>query len=158
MIATEYHRDDPALGKCANALANVAVRQLSLTVRTISVAEIDNLQPIEDLKSEVQVVGAGLISRRTDRARAETCPWPISGPDVEGCANDRRIRFPRIKLFDLRQKRSVTERRQAGVGQIKLFGHPRRKLALMVVIVPHEKTVPGIESPGGSTSASRRLT
>ena len=124
-----------------HAFLDVVVRHLGLTVRAVRVAEVDDLEPVEDLEAQIHVVGARLIGGGPDRARAEPRAGPVRGPDVERRADDRDVGSPRLELFDLGEERPVPERGQTGVGEVELFGHPRRKLALMIVIVTHGLTV-----------------
>jgi hypothetical protein len=95
-------------------------------VRAIGVAEVDDLEPVEDLQAQVHVVGAGLVSGGTDRPRPEPRARPVGGADVERRTDDGHVGLPGVELFRLGQKRAVPERRDPRVRQIKLLGHAGR--------------------------------
>ena len=113
-------------------------------MRAIRVAEVDDFEPVEDLESQIQVIGARLVGGGANGARAEASARPVRGPDVERCPDDRHVGSPRLQLFDLGEEGPVPERCHAGVSQLELLDHPRRKFALMFVIVTvaHPSTVP----------------
>ena len=83
VVAAEDDRHDAAGRDGVHALADVGVRDLGLAVRAVRVAEVDDLEPVEDLQPEIQVIGARLVGGGADGARAEPGAWPVRGPDVE---------------------------------------------------------------------------
>ena len=135
MVTAEDDRHDAARRDGVYALADVVVRHLRLTVRAVRVAEVDDFEPVEDLEPKIHVVGPWLVGGGADGARAEARTRPVRGPDVERCSDDRHIGTPRLQLVDLGEERTMPERCHAGVGQLELFDHSRRKVALMSVIV-----------------------
>ena len=130
VVAAEDDRHDAARRDGVHAFADVGVRHLGLAVRAVRVAEVDDLEPVEDLQPEVQVIGARLVGGGPDRPRTEPGAGPVGGGDVERRADDRDVGLPRLELLGLGQERPVPERRHAGVGQVELLGHARRKVAL----------------------------
>ena len=137
VIAAEDDGHDAARRHGVHALADVVVRDLGLTVGAVRVAEIDDFEPVEDLETQIQVIGARLVGSGTDGARAEPGTRPVRCRDVERRTDDRHIGSPRLQLFGLGEKRPVPERRHPGVGQVELLYHSRRKLSLMIVVVTH---------------------
>ena len=99
---------------------------LGQPVRAERVAEVDDLQPVEDLQPEVQVIRAGLVRGGPDRSRAEAGAGSIRRCDVERGADDGDVGLPRLELLDLGQERTVAERDQTGVRQVELLSHSRR--------------------------------
>ena len=144
VVAAEDDRHDAAGRDRVDALADVAVRHLGLAVRAVRVAEVDDLEPVEDLQPEVQVIGARLVGGGPDRPRTEPGARPVRGRDVERRADDRDVGLPGVELLELGQERPVTERREARVGQVELLGHSRRQFPLrpVVVLMAHGLTVP----------------
>jgi hypothetical protein len=123
-------------------------------VRAVRVAEVDDLQPVEDLEPQIQVIGARFVGSGTDGAGAETRAGPVGRPYVERCTDDRDIRPPRVQLFDLGEKRPLPERHHPRVGELELLGHARRKVALTIVVVTHWSTVPSPAFGVGPVRAS----
>jgi hypothetical protein len=156
VIPAEHDRHDAARGDRVLALLDVLVGHLGHPVRAEGVAEVHDLQPVEDLQAEVHVIGAGFVGRGADGARTEAGAGPVRGRDVERGADDRDVGSPRLELLHLGEERPMPERRQPGVRQVDLLGHSRRQLAVrfsgvsvsvpVVVVVPvpvtHALTVP----------------
>ena len=138
----------PREATACDPLLDVGVRHLGLTVRAERVAEVDDLEPVEDLQPEIHVIGAGLVRGGPDRPRAEACAGTVRGRDVERCSDDGDVGLPRIELLGFGEERPVPERRQPRVGQVELLGHAGRKLAvwLVIVLVAHGPTVPSFGS------------
>ena len=139
------------------------MRDLGLAVRAVRVAEVDDLEPVEDLQPEVQVVGARLVGGGPDRPRAEPGAGPVGGRDVERRADDRDVGLPGVELLELGQERPVPERRQPGVGQVELLSHSRRQFPLrpVVVLIAHERDstarrgpISAIPEPAGHFAAN----
>ena len=132
-------------------------------MRAIRVAEVDDLQPVEDLEPQIQVIGARLVGGSTDGARAEAAPGRLVVPMSNG-APTTRIRSPGVQLFNLGEERPLPERYHARVCELELLGHPRRKFALTFVVVtwPIGSTVPppasGVGPAGASIGRVRGLT
>ena len=129
-------------------LADVVVRHLGLAVRAERVAEVDDLQPVEDLQPEIHVVGAGLVGGGPDRPRTEPRTGPVRRRDVERCADDRDVGLPGVELFDLGQERPVPERRETRVGQVELLGHSRRQVPLrpVIMVIAHARDSTGLHA------------
>src|SRR4029453_9788260 len=85
-----------------------------------------------------------------NRAGAEAGTRPIGRGDVEWGPDNRGVGPPPPQLFGFRQKWAVPERHHSGVGQVELLGHTGRKVALVIMLVPHAMTVP-LGGPGCST-------
>ena len=89
----------PREATCVDALADVGVRRLGLAVRAVGVAEVDDLEPVEDLQAEVEVVRAGLVAAGADRPRPE--------------AGARAVRRRRCRTGRRRSPRRAATRRAA---------------------------------------------
>ena len=126
MIAAENDGHDPARCDGRHPFLYVLVRHLGLPVWTERVAEVDHLEPVEDLQSEIQVIRPGFVRGGPDRPRTEARTRAVGGRDVEGSADDRDVRPPGVELFGFGQERPVAERRQPGVRQIELLNHAWR--------------------------------
>ena len=131
------------------------------------IAEVDDLQPVEDLQPEVQVVRARFVCGGPDRPRAEPGAGPVRRRHVERCADDRDVGLPGLELLDLGQERPVAERRETRVGQVELLSHPRRQVSLrpMVVLIAHGRdstarraSISTIPKPATVTSPRTRRT
>ena len=109
VVAAEDHGHDAARRDRVHALLDVVVRDLGLSVRAVRVAEVDDLEPVEDLQPQIQVIGAGLVGGGTNGARAEASARPVRGPDVERCPNDGHVGSPRIELFGFGEEGPVPE-------------------------------------------------
>ena len=92
-----------------HAFADVGMRDLGLPVGTVGITEVDDLEPVEDLQTEVHVVGARFIGCGTDRARAEARPGPVGGGDVERRPHDGHVGPPGVQLVGLGEERAVPE-------------------------------------------------
>ena len=103
------------------------VRHLGQPVRAVRVAEVDDLQPVEDLQAEVQVIGAGLVRGGPDRPRTEPGAGPVRRRDVERGTDDGHVGPPRLELLHLGQERPMPERHQSRVRQVELLSHSRRQ-------------------------------
>ena len=108
---------------------DVGVRHLGLAVRAVGVAEVDDLEPVEDLQAEVEVVGARLVGGGADGPRTEPGARAVGGPDVERRADDRDVGPPRVELLGFGQERSMPERHHARVRDFELFNHAGRQFA-----------------------------
>ena len=149
MVTAQDHRHDATLGQGVHPFPDVVVGHLGLAVRTIGVAEVDDLEPVEDLQAEIHVVGARLIGGRPDRPRAEPGSRTVGGPDVERCTHDGGVRFPLVELCHLGQKRTMPERGQPRIGEVELLGHSRRDLAAVIVVMTHghDRTAQRVPEP-----------
>ena len=61
VVAAENDRHDAARRHLVHPLADVGVAGLGLAVRAVRVAEVDDLEAVEDLDAQVEVVGARLV-------------------------------------------------------------------------------------------------
>ena len=137
VVAAEDDRHDAARGDGVDALADVGVRALGLAVRAVGVAEVDDLQPVEDLEAEVQVVRARLVRRGPDRPRPEAGAGAVRRRDVERGADDRHVGLPGVELLDARS------------GTAAARTTPSRRAAR-----PSCSTIPGGSSRRGRCSCS----
>lgn len=144
MVATEHHGNDAARGNRVDPLADVGVRYLGLPVRAVRVTEIDHFEPVEDLETEIEVVGARFVGRGPDRPGTEPGARAVGRRDVERRTDDRHIGLPGVELGGLGQERPVPERDHARVRQVQLLGHAGRQLTLgsVIVLIAHEQTLP----------------
>ena len=124
VVPAEDDRHDAARRDGVDPLADVGVRHLGLAVRAVRVAEVDDLQPVEDLQPEIQVIGARLVGRGADRPRTEPGARPVGRGDVERRPDDGDVGPPGLELFDLGQERPMPERHDARVGKSSCSAMP----------------------------------
>ena len=122
-------------GDLVHTLADVGVADLGLAVWAVGVAEVDDLQPVEDLEPEVEVVGARLVRRGPDRPRPEAGARTVGGRHVERRADDGHVGLPRVELLDVGEERPLAERAQPAehVAELELLPHPVRQLTARLV-------------------------
>ena len=148
VVAAEDDRHDAAPGDLVDPGLDVGVADFGLAVRAVGVAEVDDLEVVEDLDPEIHVIGPGLVGGGPDGAGAEPGAGPVGGRDVERGADDRHVGLPRVELLGVGQERPLPERRQPTehVAEIQLLAHPRRqlarRLAVAAMVVPVMMTVP----------------
>ena len=80
-----------------------------MPLRAVGVADVDDLQPVEDLESEVEVEGAGFVGVGAQRSGAESGSGPVGGAEVERGAENGDVGLPVGELLEFGDQRSLGE-------------------------------------------------
>ena len=140
VVAAEDDRHDAARRRPGARARGCWRASLGLAVRAVGVAEVDDLEPVEDLQAEVEVVRAGLVAAGADR------PWAEAGA---GPVRRRRRRTGRRRSPRRAATRRVARARSGTaaartstprVRQVELLLHAGRELPSRVV--SHRRNVP----------------
>src|SRR3954452_11881975 len=91
VVATEHDRDDPATRNLEHALLDGCSRRFPHAVGDHSVAEVHRRHVVEHLDLKVEVVGAGAIGQRAQRARAEPRARTVGRAAVPRRSDDRDV-------------------------------------------------------------------
>lgn len=119
MIPAQDDREDPTRCHGADPLTNCGVRHFDESVGAVRVAEVDDLEGIEDLDSEIEVEGARAVGEGAKRPRAKARSRTIRRRIVPGGTDDGGIGRPAIELFGLSEQRTLRERRDSLVGRTR---------------------------------------
>ncbi len=103
------------------------------------VADVDDLQPVEDLEAEVEVERARLVGVGAHTPRAEPCTGAVRGPEVERRAEDGDVRSPGVELLWLGEQGPLGEGEDAAehVAEVELLAVARRDGAVGIGHVWH---------------------
>ncbi len=125
MVAAEDDRHDPPARDLGNPAADVRVTSCGVAVGAVGVAEIDDVEVVEDLEVKINVVGACFVGERPDGARPEARPGAVGGRDVERRSDDGDVGGPLVELLRVGEEGTLAEGRQAteDVAELELLAH-----------------------------------
>lgn len=125
VIPAEHKRHDAASGDLVDTGTDIGVACRCVSVRTMRVTEVDDVEMVEDLDAEIEVVRARLMGSSSDRSRTESGPGAIGGREVEWGADHCNIGTPPVEILGIGHEGALGERLKPAeyISEFELLPH-----------------------------------